>query len=139
MAHLQGNDIYLAFDGQDVSAEWMSGTWGEGVTDQTLTAGTGSTHEEHGPGLRSFNFNFTLEYDTTTLSNYLTDIRTGAHAMIVGPEGSSSGQPKDNRNVLITSINIEGQGVEKTPVNVSISGVGNGTPTTDFFAGGTWS
>lgn len=138
MAHLQGNDIYLEFDGQDVSSEWMSGTWGETVTDQTLSAGSGLTHEEHGPGLYAFTFNFTLEYDTTTLANYLTDVRPGAHTMIVGPEGNTTGDPKDNRPVLITSINIEGQGVEKTPVNVSISGVGNGTPTTDFFAGGTW-
>ena len=138
MAHLNGNNVYLEINSRDVSARWMSGTWSQTVTDQNTSAGAGSTHEKHAAGLKAFSFNFTLEYNDTDIVAFITALQNAVVDMTVGPEGSGAGQPKDNRSILIQSVSVDGQAVEKTPVNVTLSGVGNDTPTTDFFAGGTF-
>lgn len=120
-----------------MSARWMSGTWSQTVTDQNTTASSGQTHEQHAAGLKAFSFNFTLEYNDSDVVAYIQDLDNAVVNMVVAPEGNTSGKPKDARSVLIQSVSVDGQAVEKTPVNITISGVGNGAPSTDFFSGGT--
>ena len=140
MAEYNGNSIYLRVNDVNVEALWKQMDISKGVADVEVTAGAGSTHEEHAAGLKSGKAKLTLAYNDTQAATDIAalHVATEVIAVVYGPEGNAAGKPCDNRNWLITNIAGPSTQVAKEPVLLEFDLVGTGVPTKDLHKGDTF-
>lgn len=137
MATYNGNDMYLTIDGTDVSAYLVDAELDPTIEVEDVTAGSGATHMERNEGLNDYNFNFTMVYDSGQEATHLPLLQPGTKTIIFGIRGSTGGYPKHAGSFIITKAPLKTQ-VSKKLVAYNASAVGNGAPTTDMYAGGTF-
>jgi len=140
MAEYNGNSIYLRMNAVNVEALWKQMDISKGVNDVEVTAGSGSTHEEHAAGLKSAKAKITLAYNDTQAATDMAAlyVATEVIAVVYGPEGNTAGKLCDNRNWLITNISGPSTQVSKEPVLLEYDLVATGTPTKDIHKGDTF-
>lgn len=140
MAEFNGNSIYLRMNAINVEALWKKMDISQAVGDEEVTAGSGSTHEEHAAKLIAAKAKITLAYNDAQAATDMAALWSASHviAVVYGPEGSAAGKPCDNRNWLITNIAGPSTDVAKTAAVLEFDLVGTGTPTKNIHAGDTF-
>lgn len=136
MADFNGNNYFLSVGGTNLSTRVIDVDISQDTNAVEDTNGASATHESNAPGLKSTKISFTLQYDDATRLADLVLLH-GAQPVIYGPEGNTGGNPKHDQPFMLSGVGLK-QTVAKDNVVFSVDGVGNGAPTTDLFAAGTW-
>lgn len=106
MATYNGNDVYLEWDGVDISGYW-TGEVNENISvnTQEITAGAGVDHVQRAIGLIDRTMTFTVTYDDTDLGTYKSKLVEGTKAtLIYGPEGQATGKPKFEGTMILQAV-----------------------------------
>lgn len=139
MATLNGNDVYLALDGVDISGWWTEEVSLEKTMNtQDVTSGAGATHIEYAPGLIDGSGSFMVVYDVQDVQTYLPYITLGLHHYDYGPEGRVSGKPRESGQIIISDVSGPNVTIEKEKVSFEISYQQSGKPTREILNGDTW-
>lgn len=137
MPRYNGNNIYLAIDGNVVGSQFKTVNLEPSIEAVDMTRGAGTTHMMRNEGLRDTTISMTLGYDTDLVPTWLTLLRPGEHTVEFGPEGSATGKPRHQQKFIFTSAPLEID-VTKQEVVFDISGDGADAPIFDMFAGATF-
>ena len=140
MAVYNGNDVFLAINGLNVSA-WYTDevTYTENRNQQDTTAGAGSVGVKRQDGLLDCALELMLVHDKDDWNRYKSVFQGGPKTVIYGPEGSGTGKPRFECIMSIESI-THGVSIEKTKVAHTVSFVQREDPTaTVYLQGSTFS
>lgn len=133
------NQYYLAFDGYDFSGKLTEVSQKGEVDTEDVTAGAGTEHVQKAPKLRDSSGSFTVAYIAGAVPQYINRIKPGTRAnMVYGPEGTASGKPKHQQDVIIKSVDGPAQTVDKQMVMFSGEWEAADAPMVDIYAGGTF-
>jgi len=137
MPAYNGNGVYVAIDGTDVSAYWTSYNLEPTSEAQDITRGSGVTGRQRAAGLLDYSFSLTLSYDATAVSTYIQRLKPGIHTVEIGPQGAVSGSPRHVQSFHFGSAPHEVT-VEKAHVTFQVEGEAADVPTTDMYSGGVY-
>lgn len=105
MAKTNSNDVYLSIGGQDFSGLFTQVEIEKSVATTDATAGSGVDGVQRLSGLTDVTLTATIYFDTAFTSAQETVLSsTAAQTVIYGPEGSTSGLPKFECSMILTSI-----------------------------------
>jgi len=140
MATLNGNNVYLSWDGVQIDGYWT----GEVSKDETvntvdITAGSNATHVERASGLLDNSLSFNIVYDDATLASYVSKLKAGTKAtLIFGPEGNAAGKPKHAGSMILQGVTGPQPTIEKGMVMFELSFEGAAAPTHTIANGDTF-
>jgi hypothetical protein len=137
MATLNGNNVYLEFNGINLSGYWTGEidiTKSNSTVD--VTAGAGATHVERNAGLSDTEMTFEVIYDDTDLPLYRAAlIESTKGTLIYGPEGNVSGKPKFQCQMILSEVAGPNPTIEKDKVSFELSFEGAAAPTATIEGG----
>ena len=83
MATLNGNNVYLSWDGVQIDGYWTGDvSKDESVSTVDITAGSGATHVERASGLLDNSMSFSIVYDDENLASYISQLVSDEHWVI---------------------------------------------------------
>ena len=138
MATLNGNPVYLSFDGVNLSGYW-TGQVDQSASTATedITAGAGTTHTQRAAGLSDNRMTFAVVYDTADLATYRAALVSGKQGeLIYGPEGDAQGKPKFACAMILTGVDGPNPSVDKRKVQFELTFEAADAPTATIAAGG---
>lgn len=140
MATLNGNNVYLSFDGTQLDGYWTGEvSKSSSINTVDITAGSGATHIERAGGLKDNTLGFNIVYDDADLATYVGKLAIGTKATLVfGPEGSASGKPKFECSMILQDVTGPQPSVEKGMVMFELSFEGAAAPTATIEGGDTF-
>lgn len=136
MAFLADNSGFVSIDGTDVSGrctEFSLEHLGDSVE---TTAGFGTVYRTRVSGLRDTNLELKIAYNTTNFPADALKMVPGVYTIVLGPEGSTSGNPKHEGTFVLESASDIKKSVEPEMTVISMSYKGAAAPSTNIFAGG---
>lgn len=140
MATLNGNNVYLSWDGVDISGYWTGEvSKDESVNTVDTTAGSGATHTQRAAGLLDNSLSFSVVYDDADLADYVSKLVSGTKAtLIYGPENNTVGKPKFECVMILQSVSGPSVSIEKNMVSFDLSFEGAAAPTASIGNGDTF-
>lgn len=140
MATYNGNNVYLEWDGVDISAYWTSDVdFSESVDTVDTTAGAGQAHRQRAVGLADTSISLTVIYDDVDLSSYVGKLVPGTVGTLTyGPEGSGSGKPKFEGSMILQQVSGPNPGIEKPMVMFELTFEAADAPTATVSGGDTF-
>ena len=133
------NQYYLAFDGYDMSGKVTEVTQKGEVDTEDVTAGSGTEHVQKAAKLRDGSGNVTVAYIQSQVPQYIIKVTPGARLnMVYGPEGTASGKPKHQQDVIIKSVDGPKQTVDKSAILFELEWEAADAPMVDIYKGGTF-
>jgi len=140
MATLNGNNVYLSWDGVQIDGYWTGDvSKDESVSTVDITAGSGATHVERASGLLDNSMSFSIVYDDADLATYVGKLESGTKAtLIFGPEGNTAGKPKFECVMILSSVTGPSPSVAKGMVMFELSFEGAAAPTASIANGDTF-
>jgi hypothetical protein len=150
MAHYNGNNAYLSINGRVLGAAsgadsnvFISASLKLSTGDEETSAGSGISWEEHADKLSVVEATFEIAYDVGVVDDDLDAVTDALGigqvvAIIYGPEGNTTGQPKHQQDFLVTGVDGPKVDVKKTRAMFSISAKSTGVPTSNLYAGDVW-
>ena len=131
MATLNGNNVYLSWDGVDISGYWTDQI-NKSASNSTVdvTAGAGATHVERLDGLNDNTMAFAVVYDISDLATYKGKLIPGTiGTLIYGPEGNTAGKPKFECPMILQQVDGPNPSIDKQKVMFELSFEGAAAPT----------
>ena len=136
MPTFNGNNIYLSWDGVDISGLWTTISINPSNADVDSTAGSGAEDEDVLPGLSRVDVSWDVVYDTAMVDTVRPLLKAGRMGVLVfGSEGNVAGKPKHEQKFKVSGAPF-GQDIKKGLVVFSVSMRSAGAPTADFFGTG---
>lgn len=133
------NAYYLAADGYDISGKITEVTPKGEVDTEDVTAGANTEHVQKAAKLRDTSMSFSVAYIASAVPQYIYRIQPGARVNLVyGPEGTASGKPKHQQDVIIKSVDGPKQDVGKTMMVFKADCEAADAPMVDIYKGGTF-
>lgn len=140
MAVLQGNNIHLNINGQDVTARWREFIPDLDSPEEDTSAGAGINWASRGGKLLSMNAKLILVYDDAAAA--ADQAALWEDSMIVpivyGPEGNAAGKPCHDQDYKINKINGPATKHDKSRTEYEYSIVSTGEPRKNIYAGDTF-
>lgn len=131
MTSINTNDVFLSLGGLDVSAIYTD----EIVFDQTndlveSTAGAGQATKQRLSGLNDYTLKLGLVHDDATRTTAMAKIKPGDEfAVIYGPSGNATGEPKFACNMRVSAISGPNAGIQKPLQKFEVTFMASDTPT----------
>jgi hypothetical protein len=139
MATYNGNDVYLRVNSVNVEARWRGFEMKLAIDKEDTSAGAGTDYKKSAAKLKEATGKLTIVYDTVAAPTDVAALYglSSNHVIpiVYGPEGSTVGKPKDDRDWLVTGINGPSTGVDKKLVMWEVDVVSTGEPRSDIYEG----
>lgn len=142
MATYNGNSIYLRVNNVNVESLWREMDIKVSIDKEDTSAGAGITHKKNAAKLQELTAKLTIVYDTdsapTDISNIYALSQDHISAIVYGPEGNTTGKPKDDRDWLVTNIGGASTSYDKKLVMFEVDLVSTGEPRSNHYDGDTF-
>lgn len=140
MAATNTNDAFLSVGGTDVSGLWteLKLSMKRGTADANY--GSGIEWEGKLAALKGYSGDLTIIYEETGVPATVQAMNNNdSVAIIYGPQGNSSGEPKHDQDFVVTGIEWSQMADKSNMLVYKIKLESNGTPRSDWLSGDTFS